>query len=1286
MSVVFRRGLNWAWLGLAATAVLLAVLVTLLRFGSPWLASWQQQWLDRLLSEQQLTLEVGRLGLSWQDYGPVLVVNEVSLHQPEAPAITLRRALVGVQLWQSLRQWRPVLNELTLDGLRLPLSLGDERKSAQNADLSWLPHLALDGVERFSLHDAQLVVTTPQQDLFELHLPALHWQNAPGLHQGRGRLGFGPDADQQVRISSRFTGPSDRLDGSIYLQADGVDASSILSRIRPLDQGVSARLDFELWLEWRQGQLSAGVLELGENRLRWGDDHQVSVDGGRVQWQPTDAGWQLASSHIDIGVDGDAWPSWHLQLDRQQERLHGYLDRLTFTDLALLAQWGESFWPATARQLAGIAPRGHLTNLYFSSAVAGDDWRWQGSLEEVSTRSFEWTPQTRGLNGHFLLAADQGQLTLEQQEATDWVYDDSFREPWPMQRLSAGLRWRKQRDGWLLWSDELEVNTADLALQGWFSLQLPNRGAPLLSTSARVDVLRAERAFSYLPEPLMGASLVDYLQGAIRGGRADGAEVLWYGRLDGFPYQDGSGIFQARVPLRQAEFRFDPHWLPLTDLGLDLLFENDGLYMRGPSGRLGAVAASTIDARIVPLNKTATLQLSADIAGEGEAVTAYLQDSPLASSVGTTLEQVQVTGPLNGRLALDIPLHGGQVAVDGQVDFVDNRVRVKPLELPLSGVSGRLLFDERETRFEAMQAHWNGQPLQLDYRGQQTAAGYQVGIDMRGRLQAAELALAYPPLQALQGAADWRGKLELTLAEQGELDYRFEADSALEGLVSRLPPPLNKAGQQSWPSHLELTGDGRQARIELTLGEHIRGLAGLGFGPSGAKVQRLWLSAGAGAQPQLPRAPLDIAVRVPDLPLDDWLALLQELQQHGSRADASQNRFSQNSASQNRSAQPSAAARLAWPTPYRVSVQASRARLWQHPMNQLRLSVGPAEGQRQRLSVTAEQAEGTLSWDGAQPLQAHFKRLWLASDSKASGSVTRVKSEVTPASAQDELHPGRLPAMQFRCDDCRWQKLTLGKVAFELRPQPEQNGVQLTNLSLDGPLLQARAHGQWLQHQSGNLSRLEWQSSTPSLQRLWQALDKESPFSETPARLEGQLRWLDVPWRPDLSSLNGRLSADTDAGVLREVNDGGAGLLSVLSMESVLRRLRLDFRDVFEQGFYFDHIGASGELQNGVLQNDDLALSGAAGNLRGSGLVDLAAERLDYRLEFTPNLTGNLPVLAAFAVTPVTGLYVLALSKVLGPVVDVFTRIRYRIEGPLDQPQVTELGREQKRVTVPGNE
>ncbi|PSJ46723.1 TIGR02099 family protein [Zobellella endophytica] len=1254
---MIRRSLSWAWLGLAACAVVLALLVTLLRFGSPWLAHWQQQWFDRLLSDNRMTLEVGHLGLSWRDYGPVLVMNEVSLHRPDGPAVTLRRAHVDLHLWQSLRQWQPVLNELILDGLRLPLDLADrDAASGGRADLAALRDLALSGVRRFSLRDARFLLTTPEQALLELEIPALRWQNEPGLHQGQGRLGFGPEAAQQFTFKGRFEGEQDRLDGAVYLQADGVDAGALIRRIRPDDDRVGAELSFELWLEWQQGRLSAGLLTLGENRLRWGEEHQVAVDGGRVQWQPTTDGWQLASREIDIRVDDEPWPSWRFQLDRREDRLHGYVDRLTFTDLALLAQWGEYYWPDASRQLSGIAPRGQLTNLSFSALPDGRDWRVSGELQDVSTGAYRWVPRTRGLDGRFVLSAAGGQLRLRQQQAADWVYDRAFRAPWPMRRLNTELRWRRQEQGWRLWSEQLQVDTADVTLQGWFSLQWSERESPLLSASAQVDLHRAERAFVYFPEPLMGRALVDYLQGAIGGGQAENAEVLWYGRLNGFPYREQPGIFQARVPLRDAEFRFDPHWQPLTGLSLDLLFENDGLTMTGPAGRLGEVDASAIEASIVPLTAAASLRLSAGISGDGQAVTRYLQQSPLADSVGQTLAQVQVAGPLSGSLTLDVPLAGGKVGVDGRVDFDQSRVRISPLDLPLDGVTGRLLFDDSQTRFAGMRADWAGHPLTLDYQGQAEGGGYQVRLDMRGRALAEALGRQLPSLQALDGAADWRGQLRLTLDDEGGVDYRFTADSTLAGLASGLPAPLEKSAAEPLPARLQLDGNRQQAELGLTLGPEIRGQARLAFGADGARVERLWLDAGEPSHPE-PRAPLDIALRTTTLRLDDWLAWLGTGWAPVAGA-------------------PVAPRRLRWPETYRVSVQASRARLWRQPLHQLRLALGPDEFGGHRIRVQAEEAEGELRWHAGQPWQADFSRLWLAPEPAA---------ETTPSSGPERhINPAQVPALRFACADCRWHELALGRVAVRLEPEPD--GVRLAELTLDGPLLQARAHGQWLQHQSGNLSRLEWQGGTPSVQRLWEGLGRSSPFSETSASLEGQLRWLDLPWRPDRQSLNGTLAVETGAGVITELNDRGAGLLSVLSMESVLRRLRLDFRDVFEEGFYFDRIGVSGEITEGVLRSDDFTLDGAAGDLRGRGQVDLAAERIDYQFEFTPHLTGNLPVLAAFAVTPVTGLYVLALSKVLGPVVDVFTRIRYRVNGPLEQPQVTELGREQGRISLPGDE
>ncbi|OXY81203.1 YhdP family protein [Oceanimonas doudoroffii] len=1245
---MLKRSLSWAWFGLAGAAVMLALLVSLLRFGSPWLAALQQQWLDRLLSEHQLTLNIGGLGLGWQDFGPVLVLEDVRLQRPQQPDLILRRASVDMQLWQSLRQWRPVLNELTLDGLRLTLGLSGEGE-APRTDITALRTLALQGVERLSLVDAQLVLAAPGKPLLELNIPALRWHNGAELHQGEGRLSFGPGAGQQFVFQGRLEGPIDRLSGGIYLQADRVDASPVLARVRPEDDSVSAELSFEAWLEWRQGELQAALLTLGQNRAGWGEGHEVVVKGGRLQWQPTAAGWQLASSDIDISVDGEAWERWQVQLDRDGERLSGYLDRLSFTDLALLAQWGEYYWPTAARQLAGIAPKGRLSGLRFAANADGSDWQLDGELHQVSTQAFGWVPQTQGLNGRFTLAAEHGRLILNQPEAADWHWDKAFRGPWPMRALTAELQWQKRGRDWWLWSDRLRVAGDDLDLEAWVSLQLPPAGSPLLSASARVDLHRAGRAGVYLPEPVMGTRLVDYLQGAIRGGHAEHAEVLWYGRLNRFPYRDGSGIFQARVPLRDAEFRFDPHWQPLTALDLDLLFENDGLYMTGPSGRLGQARAENIDARIVPLNRSARLALNAGIEGDGEAVSGYLQQSPLAGSVGATLQQVRVSGPLTGRLALDIPLSGGPVGVKGEVTFSDNEVLITPLAMPLTGVHGTLNFDEKETGLKQLQGRWLGQPLTVDYQGRITEAGYHADIGLAGRLQGDALGRAHPWLAGLQGEAGWQGRVQLNMTE-GRVNYTAELDSSLAGLASRLPPPLGKDAGPDRPLRLLLSGDTAQARARLAMAPDIDAELRLGFAADGVHVSRLWLDAG-GAKARLPRAPVDVAAHLAELGLDDWLARL---------GGASSNE--------------AGAIALHWPERYRADLRADSGELWRQPLSDLRLTFSPGEAGRHRLAVAAQQAQGELAWGNDEPITASFDRLWLSPRPGGEGI------------GMGRLSPARVPALVFRCDDCRWRELALGKAGFQLSPLHAENGVQLDDLWLDGPLLQGRAQGRWLQHDSGDLTRLQWRGGAQSLQALWQALDEPSPFRDTQALLEGELSWPGLPWQPVTSRLDGTVSVETGAGVLTGVSDKGAGLLSVLSMDSILRRLRLDFRDVFEGGFYFDSIRATGTFEQGLLRNDDFLLKGAAGDMAGQGRVDLAAERLDYRFEFTPNLTGNLPVLAAFAVTPVTGLYVLALSKVLGPVVDVFTRIRYRVSGPLASPTVSELGREREQIRLPQND
>ena len=73
--------------------------------------------------------------------------------------------------------------------------------------------------------------------------------------------------------------------------------------------------------------------------------------------------------------------------------------------------------------------------------------------------------------------------------------------------------------------------------------------------------------------------------------------------------------------------------------------------------------------------------------------------------------------------------------------------------------------------------------------------------------------------------------------------------------------------------------------------------------------------------------------------------------------------------------------------------------------------------------------------------------------------------------------------------------------------------------------------------------------------------------------LDGSVSWPGSPLSPDTAKMNGQIKVAIDAGqFLKAEPRHGASLLGVLSLQSLPRRLALDFRDVFSDGFAFDFV------------------------------------------------------------------------------------------------------------------
>lgn len=195
----------------------------------------------------------------------------------------------------------------------------------------------------------------------------------------------------------------------------------------------------------------------------------------------------------------------------------------------------------------------------------------------------------------------------------------------------------------------------------------------------------------------------------------------------------------------------------------------------------------------------------------------------------------------------------------------------------------------------------------------------------------------------------------------------------------------------------------------------------------------------------------------------------------------------------------------------------------------------------------------------------------------------------------------------------------------------------------------------------------------------------DSGIKDSKANFDFDLSWQKGLFDVDLPSLNGQITWRLTDGYLTQVSDKGARIFSILSLDSLVRKLSLDFRDVFAQGFFYDSMKGSFQLVNGKVHTKDAEVDGAAGDIEIAGYTDLVNRNLNYTVSFTPNVTGNLPFLVYFMVNPPTALAALALDQVLTSA-KVISNVNYSVTGTIDEPILTELGRDSEDIALPAKQ
>lgn len=1250
----------------AALVVIAALLVSGLRIALPHLDAWRPEILNKIESATGMPVEASQLSASWQNFGPTLEAHDIRAELKDGGEFSVKRVTLALDVWQSLLHMRWQFRDLTFWQLRFrtntPITSGGSDDSLEASHIS---DLFLRQFDHFDLRDSEVSFLTPSGQRAELAIPQLTWLNDPRRHRAEGQVSLssltGQHGVMQVRMDLR---DDEGLlsNGRVWLQADDIDLKPWLGKWMQDNIALeTAQFSLEGWMTIDKGDVTGGDVWLKQGGASWlgeKETHTLSVDNLTAHITRENPGWQFSIPDTRITMDGKPWPSGALTLawipeqdvggkdNKRSDELRIRASNLELAGLEGIRPLAAKLSPALGDVWRSTQPSGKINTLALDIPLqAADKTRFQASWSDLAWKQWKLLPGAEHFSGTLSGSVENGLLTASMKQAK-MPYETVFRAPLEIADGQATISWLNNDKGFQLDGRNIDVKAKAVHARGGFRYLQPANDEPWLGILAGISTDDGSQAWRYFPENLMGKDLVDYLSGAIQGGEADNATLVYGGNPQLFPYKHNEGQFEVLVPLRNAKFAFLPDWPALTNLDIELDFINDGLWMKTDGVNLGGVRASNLTA-VIPDYSKEKLLIDADIKGPGKAVGPYFDETPLKDSLGATLQELQLDGDVNARLHLDIPLNGELVTAKGEVTLRNNSLFIKPLDSTLKNLSGKFSFINGDLQSEPLTASWFNQPLNVDFSTKEGAKAYQVAVNLNGNWQPAKTGVLPEAVnEALSGSVAWDGKVGIDLPYHAGATYNVELNGDLKNVSSHLPSPLAKPAGEPLPVNVKV--DGNLNSFDLT------GQAGADnhFNSRWLLGQKLTLDRAIWAADSKTLPPLPeqsgVELNMPPMNGAEWLALFQKGAAESVGGAAS--------------------------FPQHITLRTPMLSLGNQQWNNLSIVSQPtANGTL--VEAQGREINATLAMRNNAPWLANIKYLYY------NPSVAKTRGDSTPSSpfpTTERINFRGWPDAQIRCTECWFWGQKFGRIDSDITISGDT--LTLTNGLIDTGFSRLTADGEWVNNPGNERTSLKGKLRGQKIDAAAEFFGFTTPIRQSSFNVDYDLHWRKAPWQPDEATLNGIIHTQLGKGEITEINTGHAGqLLRLLSVDALMRKLRFDFRDTFGEGFYFDSIRSTAWIKDGVMHTDDTLVDGLEADIAMKGSVNLVRRDLNMEAVVAPEISATVGVAAAFAVNPIVGAAVFAASKVLGPLWSKVSILRYHISGPLDDPQINEVLRQPRK-------
>ncbi|NBA97097.1 YhdP family protein [Pseudomonas sp. R5(2019)] len=1251
--------IRWGLGVCALMSVLVALYVSLGRELVPLVAEYRDQVQEKAEQTLGIPLRIGSLEGRWSGLAPVLLAHDVQVGEG-ASALRLDQVRVVPDLWASLLERNVRIAHLELGGLQLNLAEDESGRWTLKGlpvkdDIPLDPEQLLKQMQvvtRLSVLDSQVTVEPFQHDPMTFTYVGASLKTGSVRQRLDLRLTLPDGQPMALNLRTRIR-TSQWRDGQLeaYLSLPQSNwAAWLPARLTRQWKLTEARAGGEFWLNWDKGALQSAVVRLNAPALRgaYADRKPAGVGNLALNawFRRQDQGMEVLVNSLAMSVGDKRWES-RLQArqvttrEPTEETWHIQADRLDLTPLTPLIDAWAPLPDKLAAVVDGLKITGGVRNLVLDvRPKASGDQRlsFAANLDNVGFNAYRGAPAAGNVSGSISGDLGQGELRLDTEKFMLHLAP-IFADPWHYLKANARLTWRLDQDGLTLVAPYLKVLGEEGRIAGDFLIRLLFDAAREDYMDLRVGLVDGDGRYTgkYLPKVLSPA-LNEWLRGAIVKGAVDEGYFQYQGSIQsGAP--DHARSISLFFKVHDVTLDYQPGWPVVSKVDGDVIIEDGGVRIQARSGQLLDTQVRNVNVSVPRVRAGAQPHLYLDgefEGGLGDGIK-ILQDAPIGT--GPTFAGWEAEGPLQGKLNLDIPLHKGEhpkVLVDFSTR--NARLKIREPELELTQLKGDFRFDfDKGLSGQNIAAVAFGKPITAQIHAEGKPDALRTRVTAKGQVEVSKLTDWLHVQQTLPVTGELPYQLQLTL---GGNDNLLTINSNLKGLAVDLPAPFGKLADDTRDTTFSMTLQGDERRYDVDYAD----VANLAYAaptasPSDGRGELVL----GGADAQVPSTKgLRVRGRLAELDLEPWKAQVERYSHVDAEGSAKQ-------------------------LLRRADVTIGRVKGGGMDMDDVVLALR-RNPDNWALQIDSKQVTGSMRAPDAKnaPIAINLTTVRLSAPDPA--AVT----EENPPDPLASSDPRKIPAMDVQIGKLFQGDELLGAWSMKLRPTA--TGVAFNNMSLGLKGMTLAGNAGWEGAPGATSSWFKGRLEGKNLADVLKAWKFAPTVTSESFHLDADGRWPGSPAWVGLKRLSGSLDATLRNGQFVEV-EGSAQALRVfglLNFNSIGRRLRLDFSDLFGKGLAYDRVKGLLQASNGVyVTREPITMTGPSSNLELDGTLDMVADRVDAKLMVSLQVTNNLPLAALIVGAPAIGGALFLVDKLLGDRVARFASVQYRVEGPWKEPKIT---------------